>query len=119
MMITRSSYLKQIGTVLLKCSTGRTLSLRECLYAPNANMRLISTGKLENNGMHTHTGPSSFLVTDSDGRVVVHGSRQPDSLYYVSGISCQPPLANIARAVPNLSLVVEYLPPSTEVRTRH
>ena len=65
-------------------------------------MRLISTRKLANDGMHTLTGPSSCLVTDSDGCVVVHGSRQPDSLYYVSGVSCQLPLTNIARAVPNL-----------------
>lgn len=47
-----------VGTVTLQCSSRKSLSLHHCLYAPNANMHLISTGKLANEGMHTLTGSS-------------------------------------------------------------
>jgi len=39
-----------IGTVILKCSTGKTLTLEKVLHVPKASKKLVSVGELTEKG---------------------------------------------------------------------
>lgn len=72
------------GTIDLTCESGEKLTLKNALYAPEAELRLISIGKLCDEGHTVSFDANGCKVGKEKGCAVVHGKRQGGKLYALS-----------------------------------
>ena len=92
-----------VGTIHLCCGKGRHLTLKDALYVPTSTLRLISIGRLDDDGLQSTFNNGRCVVRTHAGKVMAEGSRIRKDLYYLSG-KPEPRIdtAFITRAAPDL-----------------
>ena len=89
-----------VGTIKLRCGKGRRLHLRDALYIPDAQLRLISIGKLGDMGLlATFTAKKCSIIQGS--RTIAQGTRTGNGLYHLSDKITVEHLLHV-RAAPDL-----------------
>jgi hypothetical protein len=98
------SYVSAIGrgTISLRCEEGTILKLVDVLYIPQAALRLISVGRLPNEGLESTFNKTSCIIRNKPGRMIARGTRRGRELYSFDGSPRAIKQACIARSTPNL-----------------
>ncbi|HEV7737689.1 MAG TPA: reverse transcriptase domain-containing protein, partial [Chlamydiales bacterium] len=92
------------GTIKLRLGKGRKIKLLNALYVPEATLRLISIGKICDDGHEATFSKTNCRIYRDDGKTIAEGTRKSKGLYTLSGSAIPMPgeTAYIARAIPDL-----------------
>jgi len=74
-----------VGTIMLRCGKGRRLSLKKALFVPDAALRLISVGKLADEGLVTIFEEEVCHIRNKSGKAIADGTRKGNGLHYFAG----------------------------------
>ena len=92
------------GTIVLKCGKGRKITLQDALFVPAAALRLISVGRLADDGLVTSFDGSLCHIRTRSGKTMADGRRKGQGLYYLSGDDPKVvERAFISRSLPDLA----------------
>ncbi|HEV7735943.1 MAG TPA: GAG-pre-integrase domain-containing protein, partial [Chlamydiales bacterium] len=92
------------GTIKIQLGKGRKLKLIDTLYVPDATLRLISIGRICDEGYKATFSKTKCQIYRSDGKIIADGMRKAKGLYTLPGLISSMPgeRACLARAVPDL-----------------
>ncbi|HEV7736039.1 MAG TPA: DDE-type integrase/transposase/recombinase, partial [Chlamydiales bacterium] len=92
------------GTIKIQLGKGRKLKLTNALHVPDATLRLISIGKICDDGHKATFSKTRCHIYRNDGKIMADGTRKAKGLYTLSGLVAAIPgeKAYLARAVPDL-----------------
>ncbi|HEV7735828.1 MAG TPA: DDE-type integrase/transposase/recombinase [Chlamydiales bacterium] len=92
------------GTIKIQLGKGRKLKLINALHVPDTTLRLISIGKICDDGYRATFSKTRCQIYRSDGKVIADGTRKAKGLYTLTGsiVSMPGERACLARAIPNL-----------------
>jgi len=90
------------GSVNIFCGPGCCLVLRNVLYIPQASLRLISIGRLCDNGLSTTFNGNVCTIRDKSGQVLANANRSGLGLFTLHSLAPPTDHAFISRPMPNL-----------------